>query len=157
MAAKAQKGAEREISWSTVLLICGVVTYVAVMQKAGAVDYVGQAISHLEAPLLAALLLCFTGAIVSAFASSTALLGAIIPLAVPFLLTGQVGAVGVVAEMRLSSHTKRTGAGSFWYAVHCAVLKAPCAVEWLAEASPKLQITSASGCPPWISASVTPE
>jgi di/tricarboxylate transporter len=96
---RGQKGAIGEISWATVLLICGVVTYVGVMQKAGAVDYVGHAISRLEAPLLAALLLCFTGAIVSAFASSVALLGAMIPLAIPFLMTGRIGAVGVVAAI----------------------------------------------------------
>ena len=39
-------------------------------------------------PLLAALLLCYIGGIVSAFASSVGVLGATIPLAVPFLLQG---------------------------------------------------------------------
>ncbi len=63
------------------LLIAGIITYVGVMEKAGTVNYVANGISSLGMPLLVALLLCFTGAIVSAFASSTALLGAIIPLA----------------------------------------------------------------------------
>ena len=94
-----QKGAIDKVSWSTVLLICGVITYVEIMQKAGAVDQVGAAISGLDSPLLAALLLCFTGAIVSAFASSTALLGAVIPLAIPFLAQGRIGAVGVIAAI----------------------------------------------------------
>lgn len=98
-----QKAAIGQISWSTVLLISGVITYVAVMQKAGAVTYVGDAISGLPSPLLAALLLCFTGAIVSAFASSTALLGIIIPLAVPFLMRGEISAVGVVAAIAVST------------------------------------------------------
>ncbi|OWK24899.1 hypothetical protein AJ87_17065 [Rhizobium yanglingense] len=44
-------------------------------------------------------------AIVSAFASSTALLGAIIPLAVPFLLQGHISAVGVVAAISISIST----------------------------------------------------
>ena len=99
----AQKGAIDKVSWSTVLLISGVITYVGVLQKAGAVDYVGSGISSLGMPLLAALLLCFTGAIVSAFASSTALLGAIIPLAVPFLMQGQISAIGVVAAIAIST------------------------------------------------------
>jgi di/tricarboxylate transporter len=94
-----QKGAIEKVSWSTVLLICGVITYVEIMQTAGTVTQIGDAISGLGSPLLAALLLCFTGAIVSAFASSTALLGAVIPLAVPFLLRGEVSAVGVVAAI----------------------------------------------------------
>ena len=36
-------------------------------------------------PLLAALLICYIGGVVSAFASTTGILGALIPLAVPFL------------------------------------------------------------------------
>jgi Na+/H+ antiporter NhaD/arsenite permease-like protein len=100
---KGQKGAVERISWSTVLLVCGVVTYVGVMQKAGAVDYVGQAISHLDAPLMAALLLCFTAAVVSAFASSAALLGVVIPLATPFMARGQVDAVGLIAAIAIST------------------------------------------------------
>lgn len=103
MAPARQKKAINEVSWSTVLLICGVITYVAVMQEAGTVDMVGEAISGLNAPLVAALLLCFTGAIVSAFASSTALLGAMIPLAVPFMMRGEISAIGVVAAIAIST------------------------------------------------------
>jgi hypothetical protein len=44
------------------------------------------------------------GAIVSAFASSTAVLGSIIPLAVPFLQGGTgVSAIGFVAALAVSS------------------------------------------------------
>lgn len=100
---KTQKAAIDKVSWSTVLLISGIITYVAVMEKAGTITYVADAISSLGAPLLVALLLCFTGAIVSAFASSTALLGAIIPLAVPFLLQGHISAIGVVAAIAIST------------------------------------------------------
>jgi di/tricarboxylate transporter len=101
LAPAAQKGAIEKVSWSTVLLICGVITYIEVMQTAGAVTQVGAAISGIGSPLLAALLLCFTGAVVSAFASSTALLGAVIPLAMPFLLQGRVSAVGVIAAIAI--------------------------------------------------------
>ncbi|TCA57468.1 hypothetical protein E0H71_05105 [Rhizobium leguminosarum bv. viciae] len=100
---KTQKAAIDKVSWSTVLLIAGIITYVGVMEKAGTVDYVANGISSLGMPLLVALLLCFTGAIVSAFASSTALLGAIIPLAVPFLLQGHISAIGVVAAIAIST------------------------------------------------------
>ncbi|WP_411033994.1 SLC13 family permease [Shinella sp. BYT-45] len=103
MSPKTQKAAIDKVSWSTVLLISGIITYVGVMEKIGTIDYVADGISSLGMPLLVALLLCFTGAIVSAFASSTALLGAIIPLAVPFLLQGQISAVGVVAAIAIST------------------------------------------------------
>ena len=100
---KDQARAVEQIHWSTVLLICGVVTYIAVVQKAGAVVYVGDSVSKAGAPLVGALLLCYVGGIVSAFASTIGVLGAIIPLAVPLLLLGQIDAVSVVAALAISS------------------------------------------------------
>ncbi len=99
----AQKGAVDGISWSTVLLISGVVTYVAVLEQAGAVDYIGNGVSSIGIPLLGALLVCYVGGIVSAFASSAAVLGATIPLAVPFLMQGHLGAAGVICALAVSS------------------------------------------------------
>ena len=99
----AQKKAVSQVSWPTVLLITGVLTYVAVLEEIGTIDYVSDAIGGVGSALLAALLLFYLGAVVSAFASSTALLGALIPLAVPFLATGDLGAVGVVAALAVSS------------------------------------------------------
>jgi di/tricarboxylate transporter len=98
-----QKRAIEQVSWPTVLLITGVITYIAVLQKIGAVDLVGNSVSRIGAPLLAALLLCYIGGVVSAFASSIAVLGTTIPLAVPFLLQGHVHAVGVVAAIAVST------------------------------------------------------
>ncbi|OZC61739.1 SLC13 family permease [Rhodococcus sp. 06-469-3-2] len=100
---KAQKGAINQISWSTVLLIGGVLTFVGVLQEAGTVEYVGDSVASIGIPLLVALLLCYIGAIVSAFASSTAILGVTIPLAVPFLLAGEVGAIGVIVALSIAS------------------------------------------------------
>ena len=98
-----QKSAVSQISWPVVLLIAGVLTYVGVLEEIGTIDYVSNSVAGLGSALLASLLLCYVGAVVSAFASSTALLGAIIPLAVPFLLAGEVGAVGVIAALAVSS------------------------------------------------------
>lgn len=92
-----------EITWPTVLLICGVLTYVAVLQEIGTIDYVGNAVGDVGIPLLAALLLCYIGGLVSAFASSVGLMGALIPLAVPFLSQGTIGAVGMIAALAVSA------------------------------------------------------
>ncbi|NKX53115.1 SLC13 family permease [Arthrobacter mobilis] len=100
---KAQKGAVNKISWSTVLLICGMLTFVGVLEEAGTIDYVSNGVANLGAPLLAALLICYIGAVVSAFASSTAILAALIPLAIPFLDSGAVSAVGVVCALAIAS------------------------------------------------------
>lgn len=103
LAPSEQKGAVDKIGWSTILLVGGVITYVGVLQKSGAIDSVGQGVSGMGAPLLAALLLCYIGGVVSAFASSVGVLGAIIPLAVPFLLQGQIGTAGMIAALAVSS------------------------------------------------------
>lgn len=103
VAPKSQARAIDQVSWSTVLLICGVITYVGVLEKAGTVDYVSASIAAIGAPLLATLLLCYLGGVVSAFASSTALLGIVIPLAVPFLKLGDISALGVVAAIAIST------------------------------------------------------
>ncbi|MBP2337528.1 di/tricarboxylate transporter [Saccharothrix coeruleofusca] len=92
-----------EITWPTVLLICGVLTYVGVLRELGTIDYAGNAVSDVGIPVLAALLLCYTGAVVSAFASSVGIMGALIPLAVPFLALGTVGPVGMVAALAVSA------------------------------------------------------
>jgi Na+/H+ antiporter NhaD/arsenite permease-like protein len=101
--AQRHKGAVMQISWSTVLLIAGVLTFVFVLQEAGTIDYVGEAVTGLGAPLLVALLLAYIGGVVSAFASSTAIIGVAISLAVPFLLSGNIGAVGVVVALSVAS------------------------------------------------------
>ncbi len=102
-AAARHKGAVSQISWSTVLLIAGVLTFVFVLQEAGTIDYVGEAVIGLGIPLLIALLLCYIGGVVSAFASSTAIIGVAIALAVPFLQAGDIGTVGVIVALSVAS------------------------------------------------------
>ncbi|GKS83549.1 membrane protein [Acidovorax sp. SUPP1855] len=108
MAPNLQKRALGQVSWPEIMLIVGVSTFVCVMDKMGTIDFVGHSVAALTSPLMAALLLCFVGAVISAFASSTAVLGSLIPLAVPFLQGGGsgdagVGAVGFIAAMAVSS------------------------------------------------------
>ena len=99
-----QKRAIGQVTWPEIMLITGVSTYVFVLEKMGTIDFVGHSVAGMGSPLLAALLLCLIGAVVSAFASSTAVLGSLIPLAVPFLQGDSgVGAVGFIAAMAVSS------------------------------------------------------
>nr|UDM84216.1 hypothetical protein [Streptomyces sp.] len=92
-----------EIAWPTVLLICGVLTYVGVLEEMGTIDWAGEGVSDIGVPLLAAVLLCYIGAVISAFASSVGIMGALIPLAVPFLAEGEIGAVGMIAALAVSA------------------------------------------------------
>ncbi|HEX6016347.1 MAG TPA: SLC13 family permease [Geminicoccaceae bacterium] len=104
MAPNLQKRAIGQVTWPEIVLITGVSTYVGVLETMGTIDFVGNSVAGLASPLTAALLLCFIGAVVSAFASSTAVLGSLIPLAVPFLQgDNAVGAIGFIAAMAVSS------------------------------------------------------
>ncbi|MGH3356768.1 MAG: SLC13 family permease [Nocardioidaceae bacterium] len=96
-------GADKRVAWTVVLLICGVVTYVAALERYGTIELVGNAIADMNAPLLAAFLLCLIGAITSALASSAALLAALIPLAVPFLAQGEIGVTALITAIAISA------------------------------------------------------
>jgi di/tricarboxylate transporter len=99
-----QKRAMGQVTWPEIMLITGVSTYVVVLEKMGTISFVGDSVAGLASPLTAALLLFFIGAVVSAFASSTAVLGSLIPLAVPFLQAGTgISAIGFIAGMAVAS------------------------------------------------------
>jgi Na+/H+ antiporter NhaD/arsenite permease-like protein len=94
---RSSSGAENKIAWSVVLLVCGIVTYVAALQRYGTVQAVGDSIAALGSPMVTALLLCVVGAVTSAFAS------ALFPLAVPFMLEGSIATTGLVVALALSA------------------------------------------------------
>ena len=101
---KITKGAVGEIAWPTILLVCGIVTYVSLLQnpeldpsgERDVITWLGDWAAGLGAVTIAALLILYVGGVVSAFASTTGILGALIPLAVPFL-DGSDAVLGVVA------------------------------------------------------------
>jgi len=91
------------ISWPTVLLVAGMVTYIAMLEELGTIDDLADMALLIGAPLLVALVLCYVIGISSAFASSTALLAAIIPLSLPLLQLGELPVVGVVAALSIAA------------------------------------------------------
>ena len=91
------------IGWNVLLLICGLVTFIAVVQRAGTIDRLGEGLSGFGSPVVAALLVCFGAALVSAFASSTATIGTGVALAAPLVAGGELSAIGVVIAVCLAS------------------------------------------------------
>lgn len=85
---KVGKLAIKRIDWSTILLLGGIITYVGVLTRLGAIDQLGEAARSVSSPLVAALVICVIAALVSAFASTIGIIGALIPLAVPLLVPG---------------------------------------------------------------------
>ncbi len=100
---EANKDTVKQIAWPTVLLVAGVSTYATILTTAGSPEYVGNWAAGLGTVVIGALVLCYVGGVVSAFASSTALLPVIIPIAVPLISDGGINAAMFVAALAISS------------------------------------------------------
>jgi Na+/H+ antiporter NhaD/arsenite permease-like protein len=103
LAPSEHKDAVKQIAWPTVLLVAGVSTYAAILTAAGSPEFVGKWAAGFSVVALGALVLCYVGGVVSAFASSTALLPIIIPIAVPLISEGGISAGLFVAALAVSS------------------------------------------------------
>lgn len=97
------KAAVSKIDWSTVLLVGGIITFVGVLQTMGAVALLGEAAGGVGTPLLAALVICAIGGLVSAFASTTGMLAALVPLALPLVASGDIAGWAVIAALGVCS------------------------------------------------------
>ena len=73
------------------------------LQRTGTITMVGNSVAGLHSPVFGALLICATAALTSAFASSAGILGALIPLSVPLLRTGEVGVAGFIIALAIST------------------------------------------------------
>lgn len=101
----AGKRAMTRIDWGSVLLVGGIITYVGVLKEMGVLDMLGEGAADLGTPLLAAFLLCVVAGLISAFASTTGMLAALVPLSLPLISDGGVPgwalicAIGVCASI----------------------------------------------------------
>lgn len=97
------KDAVKQVAWPTVLLVAGVSTYATILTTAGSPEFVGKWAAGLGAAAVGALVLCYVGGVVSAFASSTALLPVIIPIAIPLISQHGISAGMFVAALAVAS------------------------------------------------------
>lgn len=95
----AGKAAVSKIDWSTVLLVGGIITYVGVLQSMGTVNLLGEAAKHVGAPIVTALVICLIAGLVSAFASTTGILAALVPLALPLVASGEVAGWALISAL----------------------------------------------------------
>ncbi|WGP05498.1 SLC13 family permease [Bacillus subtilis] len=100
---KTGKAAIPKIDWPTVLLVGGIITFVGVLQNMGAVDLLGEGAESIGSPLIAAFVLCIVGGLVSAFASTTGILAALVPLALPLIAAGGVPGWALIAALGVCS------------------------------------------------------
>lgn len=85
--------------WSTILMVGGIITYVGVLQQMGAVDLLAEGASEVGSPWLAAFVICLIGSLVAAFASTTGMIAALMPLAIPLVTLGDLAGWAVIASL----------------------------------------------------------
>ena len=103
MGPKRYQDTVKDIAWATVLLVAGVSCYATILNEAGSPEFVGDWAAGLGVAAVGALVLCYVGGVVSAFASSAALLPVIIPIAVPLIEDGGISAAFFIAALAVSS------------------------------------------------------
>lgn len=103
LAPKQQTDVIKQMPWSVIMMVTGIMTYVGVMDQVGTLDYLTDLIARVGNPLLASLIASYIGGIISAFASTTGFLTAVIPLAAPILQDPSMSAVGVVSSIAISA------------------------------------------------------
>ena len=91
------------ISWSTILLVAGMITYISIVEEAGAIEWVAAGIGSLGSPLIGVLVLCVMAGVVSAFASSTAVIAISIPMLLPLLQSGTVAADMAISAVAIAA------------------------------------------------------
>lgn len=97
----AGRAAVGRIDWSTVLLVGGIVTYVTVLQAMGAVDMLGNVAKSVSVPLVSAVVICAVAGLVSAFASTTGILAALVPLAIPLVAEGALPGWALISALAI--------------------------------------------------------
>lgn len=91
------------ISWSTILLVAGMITYISIVEEAGAIEWVAAGIGSLGSPLIGVLVLCFMAGVVSAFASSTAVIAIAIPMLMPLIEGSPVAAGMAISAVAIAA------------------------------------------------------
>jgi Na+/H+ antiporter NhaC len=99
LAPNEHKTAINNVSWSAILLVCGMLTYMSVLNSNGTLDYLGQAAMNIGSPMATALVLCLAVAAISAIGSSIGTLGIVLPLAAPMLTSGHLPTTALVAAL----------------------------------------------------------
>jgi di/tricarboxylate transporter len=100
---KKQSRVLASMPWSVILMISGIVTYVGVMEKIGTVEFLTDLIEKVGNPITAALAASYIGGVISAFASTTGILAAILPMAAPILQDPTISAIGVITAICIAS------------------------------------------------------
>jgi di/tricarboxylate transporter len=111
-----------KVAWPIVLVISGVLTYVSMIQKAGAIDWMAAQVSQVGSPEVIGLFLCFLVSIVTGVASTIGTIGMLVPLSAPFIVSGDLDGTGLLTAMAISAAVSDVSPFSTWGALFLATV-----------------------------------
>jgi Na+/H+ antiporter NhaC len=96
-------GLVQKMPWFAMMLVTGVLCYIAVLTEIGTLEAIGNLLAGFESPAQAVLALSFVSAITSAFASSLGVLGVNLPLAVDVYSSAGMSTLSVFGPVTIAS------------------------------------------------------
>lgn len=91
------------VPWGVLLVIAGVLIYVAVLQEGGAIIWLADHAASLGSVHLVVLALCYLAAMLTAISSTFGTFGVLIPLSAPFVASGDVNATALLSAIAVSA------------------------------------------------------
>jgi di/tricarboxylate transporter len=82
------------VSWEPIVLLTGMLTFMALAEQLGMIDWIAQGLLAFATPLVGLLLACYIAGAISALASSFATLAVILPVALTLAQEAEIGPVG---------------------------------------------------------------
>ena len=120
---KQRKEVLNEVPWSVLMIICGVIMLVAVMQEANTFIWFAEQARALGSPLLIALVMCFIAAAVTAVSSTFGTFSVLVPMLAPFILSGDISGTMVIAAISFSAAVTDISPFSPWGALYLSMAK----------------------------------
>lgn len=87
------------VPWSVVMLVAGLMMYVGILEISGTIEWLSTTLTQNVPDTIAGFFLCLATALISYFASSLGSIGAMLPLATPMMLSGQISTIGACAAI----------------------------------------------------------
>ena len=108
------------VAWPIVLVITGVLTYVSMIQEAGAISWLAEQTDVLGSASLIGLLLCYLVSVITGVASTIGTIGMLVPLSAPLIVSGDLDGTGLLTAMAISAAISDISPFSTWGALFLA-------------------------------------
>ena len=117
---KVRNEAIANVAWPIVLVITGVLTYVNLIQEAGAIEWLAARTGEVASPSIVGLLLCYLVSTITGVASTIGTIGMLVPLSAPLIIDGSLDGTGMITAMAISAAISDISPFSTWGALFLA-------------------------------------